>query len=105
VGGATFTKNIKVETVMPNRLKIKLDFNGQTELTKGENTDGTLNAKWLFGGTAQNLKAKVDAYLSSQKTAFKNFEDYDFDDPTKTFDTQVSTVFDGRLDAEGNTVY
>jgi uncharacterized protein YfaS (alpha-2-macroglobulin family) len=103
VGGATFTKNIKIETIMPNRLKIKLDFNGQTELTKGENTSGNLNAKWLFGGTAQNLKAKVDAYLTSQKTSFKNFDDYDFDDPTKTFNTQVQNVFDGHLDAEGNT--
>jgi len=26
VGGASFQKNIKVETIMPNRLKIKLDF-------------------------------------------------------------------------------
>lgn len=103
VGGATFTKNIKIETIMPNRLKIKLDFKGQTELTKGQNTEGSLNAKWLFGGTAQNLKAKVDAYLSPQPTVFKDFDHYSFDDPTKTFDTQVSSVFDGRLDAEGNT--
>lgn len=102
VGGATYTKNIKVETIMPNRLKINLDFNGQTELTKGQNTGGSLNAKWLFGGIAQNLKAKVDAYLSSQKTSFKNFEGYDFDDPTKTFNTQVQNVFEGSLDAEGN---
>ncbi len=102
VGGATFSKTIKVETVMPNRLKINLDFNGQTELTKGENTEGKLNARWLFGGTAQNMKAKVDAYLSSQKTSFKGFDGYDFDDPTKTFETTVSTVFDGHLDAEGN---
>ncbi|WP_448699256.1 alpha-2-macroglobulin [Mucilaginibacter sp. AW1-3] len=102
VGGATFTKNIKIETIMPNRLKLNLDFNGQTELTEGKNTEGKLSAKWLFGGTAQNLKAKVDAYLSSQKTEFKNFEGYDFDDPTKTFNTQVKTVFDGHLDADGN---
>ncbi len=102
VGGATFTKPVKVETIMPNRLKINLDFNGQTELTKGQNTAGSLNAKWLFGGIAQNLKATVDAYLSSQKTTFKGYEDYDFDDPTKKFDTQVDNVFEGNLDAEGN---
>ncbi|WP_295651026.1 MG2 domain-containing protein [uncultured Mucilaginibacter sp.] len=103
VGGAVFEKNIKVETIMPNRLKLNLSFGDKKELTKGQNTAGTLNAKWLFGGTAQNLKAKVDAYLSSQKTVFKNFEGYDFDDPTLQFDTQVENVFDGRLDAEGNT--
>jgi uncharacterized protein YfaS (alpha-2-macroglobulin family) len=103
VGGAIFEKNIKVETIMPNRLKLNLSFGDQKELTKGQNTTGKLNAKWLFGGIAQNLKAKVDAYLSSQKTSFKDFEGYDFDDPTLSFDTQVQNVFDGRLDAEGNT--
>ncbi|RKR82436.1 hypothetical protein BDD43_2616 [Mucilaginibacter gracilis] len=103
VGGATFEKNIKIETIMPNRLKLNLSFGNQTQLTKGQNTGGMLNAKWLFGGIAQNLKAKVDAYLSSQKTTFKDFEGYDFDDPTLNFDTQVQNVFDGRLDAEGNT--
>lgn len=103
VGGATFEKTIKIETIMPNRLKLNLSFGGQTELTKGANTGGILNARWLFGGIAQNLKAKVDAYLSSQKTTFKNFEGYDFDDPTLDFDTQVQNVFDGQLDAEGNT--
>ena len=101
VGGALFTKNIKIETIMPNRLKINLDFKGQTELTKGENTEGTLNAKWLFGGIAQNLKAKVDAFLSPKTTAFKGYEDYVFDDPTLAFTTQTQTIFDGRLDENG----
>ncbi len=103
VGGATFEKNIKIETIMPNRLKLNLSFGNRAELTKDENTSGNLNAKWLFGGIAQNLKAKVDAYLSSQKTTFKDFDGYDFDDPTLEFNTQVQNVFDGRLDAEGNT--
>jgi uncharacterized protein YfaS (alpha-2-macroglobulin family) len=102
VGGAVFEKSIKVETIMPNRLKLNLSFGNQTELTKGSSTSGTLNAKWLFGGMAQNLKAKVDAFVSAQKTTFKNLDDYVFDDPTLAFNTQTQTVFDGRLDAEGN---
>jgi uncharacterized protein YfaS (alpha-2-macroglobulin family) len=101
VGGAVFEKNIKVETIMPNRLKIGLTFGGATELTKGGAINGTLTAQWLFGGTAQNLKAKVDVFLSAQKTTFKNYEDYVFDDPTLAFNTQTSTIFDDRLDAEG----
>jgi uncharacterized protein YfaS (alpha-2-macroglobulin family) len=36
VGGAIFEKKIKVETIMPNRLKLKLDFGAATELTKGK---------------------------------------------------------------------
>ena len=101
VGGAVFERNIKVETIMPNRLKIGFGFGNTAELTKGSDVTGLLTAQWLFGGTAQNLKAKVDAFLSSQKTTFKNYEDYVFDDPTLPFNTQTSTIFDSRLDAEG----
>lgn len=101
VGGAVFQKNIKVETIMPNRLKIDLSFGGKTALTKGGDMGGTLKSTWLFGGIAQNLKAKVDAFVSPQVTAFKNFDGYVFDDPTLAFNTQTQTVFDGRLDANG----
>ncbi|MCD8739879.1 MG2 domain-containing protein [Mucilaginibacter roseus] len=103
VGGAVFEKNIKVETIMPNRLKLNLSFGGAEELTKGAGENGTLSAQWLFGGAAQNLKAKVDAFLSAQTTTFKGFDDYVFDDPTLAFNTQTQTVFDGRLNANGTT--
>jgi uncharacterized protein YfaS (alpha-2-macroglobulin family) len=100
VGGVTFEKPIKVETIMPNRLKLNLSFGNRESLTKGS-SDGTLNARWLFGGIAQNLKAKVDAFLSPQTTGFKGFEGYTFDDPTLKFGTQTQNIFDGRLDENG----
>ena len=101
VGGASFEKKIKIETIMPNRLKLNLSFNGATELVKGSTTNGKLEAHWLFGGIAQNLKAKVDAFLSPQKTSFKNFPDYVFDDPILAFNTQTQTIFDGKLNENG----
>ncbi|OAQ42266.1 hypothetical protein A5893_03910 [Pedobacter psychrophilus] len=101
VGGATFTKSIKIETIMPNRLKINLDFNGAKELGKGRDNRGTLTSKWLFGATAKNLKAKVDATLSPSTTTFKNLENYTFDDPTTAFQTESKTVFEGNLDENG----
>ncbi|TWR31036.1 hypothetical protein FPZ43_00695 [Mucilaginibacter pallidiroseus] len=101
VGGAVFEKKIKIETIMPNRLKLKLDFGGANELTKGSGINGSLSAQWLFGGAAQNLKAKVDAFLSSQTTKFKNFDGYIFDDPTLAFNTQTQTIFDGQLNENG----
>jgi len=103
VGGAFFEKTIKIETVMPNRLKVDLSFGGQATLTKGSNTTGTLKAQWLFGGIANSLKAKVDAFLSSQSTHFKGYDAYVFDDPTLNFNTQTQTVFDGRLNENGIT--
>ena len=102
VGGATFEKQIKVETVMPNRLKINVDFGKDALLGTGNTANGTINAMWLFGSPGKDLKAKIDASLSAQKTIFKNFKGYSFDNPTAKYTTQSKTIFDGTLDAGGN---
>lgn len=101
VGGAVFEKKLKIETVMPNRLKINLDFGGITALGQNVSTNGTLSAEWLFGAKAQNLNAKVEAQLYRKKTTFDKFSDYVFDNPTASFTTQTQTVFDGSLSGEG----
>ena len=101
VGGATFEKRLKIETVMPNRLKIDLDFGGMEALGKNATAAATLSARWLFGATAENLKAKVDAQLYKKTTVFPKFKNYVFDNPTASFTTQSKTIFDGALSAEG----
>ncbi len=100
-GGAQFEKRIKVETVMPNRLKIDLKFGSDSMLGKGITKEGTLEAKWLFGATAKNLKAKVDAALYAKKSSFPQFKEYTFYNPTANFSTQTKTIFDGKLNEEG----
>ncbi|MEO8109319.1 MAG: MG2 domain-containing protein [Ginsengibacter sp.] len=104
VGGATFEKRIKVETVMPNRLKVDLDFGADPMLGKSTSNTGTLSARWLFGATAKNLKAKIDASLYAKKTAFPKFAGYNFDNPTTDYSTQSKTIFDGELDADGKAM-
>jgi uncharacterized protein YfaS (alpha-2-macroglobulin family) len=101
LGGAVFEKKLKIETVMPNRLKIDLNFGNLTALGKNTNVNGTLSAKWLFGATAQNLKAKVDVQLYTKPTVFPSFSDYVFDNPTAAFAPLSKTIFDGTLSAEG----
>lgn len=100
-GGATFTKNLKIETVTPNRIKINFDLGGKKYLGNGKVSAATLSAKWLFGTPAQNLKAKVDINLSKGETSFPNFKDYTFDNPIVQFDTQLKTVFEGTLNDAG----
>ncbi len=102
VGGAVFEKRIKVETIMPNRLKIDLDFGKDPVLGKGNNETGNINAKWLFGALGKNLKAKIDASLSSRGTSFPKFAGFEFDNPTSSYATQSKTIFEGTLDEQGN---
>jgi uncharacterized protein YfaS (alpha-2-macroglobulin family) len=100
-GGAVFQKTIKIETIMPNRLKIGFDLGKQTVLGNGMASAATLSANWLFGAVGKNLKAKVDVNLNATKTTFKGFEDFTFDNPTINFESQVKTIFEGRLNENG----
>ncbi len=101
VGGAVFEKRLKVETVMPNRLKINLDFGNVPVLGKNGVASGTLSSQWLFGAPAKNLKAKIDASLYARKTTFKKYPAYHFDDPTAAYTTETKTMFDGTLNENG----
>lgn len=104
VGGAQFEKSIKVETVMPNRLKINVDFGKDPMLGAGSTSTGNLNAKWLFGAPGKNLKAKIDASLYARTTSFPKFAGFEFDNPTSNYSTQQKTIYEGTLDAEGNAI-
>lgn len=100
VGGATFDKALKIETVMPNRLKIELDF-GQELLRAGQAASATLSSTWLHGATARNLDAEVDLALVQSRTRFERFSEFVFDDPTRRYAAEQQTLFEGTLSASG----
>jgi len=102
VGGTSFSKNIKIETIMPNRLKLNLDFGTAKINADDKNLKGKLHANWLTGAVAHGLAAKVEATLWEGNTTFKGFEEYDFTDPARTFTGETQTLFDGNLDDNGN---
>lgn len=101
VGGATFAKTIKVETVKPNRLKVRLDAGKIIDASQGTFT-GTLSSQWLHGATASNLAAKVEMTLSTASNPFEGYTQYSFNNPATNFTSDTYTIFDGRLDASGN---
>ncbi len=101
IGGATFTKNVKIETVKPNRLKVKLDFGKEELQNYDKSLAGNLQVNWLHGAPAQNLKAKVEMQLKSKKTTFKKHRDFVFDDPARKYSSGSNVVFDGKVDDNG----
>ncbi|HEY8507224.1 MAG TPA: MG2 domain-containing protein, partial [Steroidobacteraceae bacterium] len=100
LGDLSFSKRLKVETVMPNRLKVALDV-GEKTLGSGELLEGSLSAQWLSGAGAAGLKADVQVSLSPAPTRFSSFTDYVFDDPAREFATVIETLFEGALDSNG----
>ncbi len=100
VGGARFYKSLKIETIKPNRLKIKNSFNDAV-LSATKTNINTIQVLWLHGAVAKDLKTEVQAKFSQQVTTFKGFDKYVFDDPTRSFSTEEINIFSGKIDANG----
>lgn len=100
VGGAKFYKSIKIETIKPNRLKIKNSFNKAILSSSYPNTCN-LEVTWLHGAIAKNLNVEMQAKFSQQTTTFKGYEKFTFDDAVRQFSTEEINVYSGKLDANG----
>ena len=102
IGGATFSKTLKIETVKPNRLKMDLDFGKKALYAGDENLSGKLNVKWLHGAPAKALKARVEVQVRAATTEFPNYKGWAFDDPARRFSSEPQVLYDGATDGTGN---
>lgn len=103
VGGAVFTKNIRIETIMPNRLKINLDYKKDKIYSSDLSLNSDLQINWLHGAPGKNLETKIDVSLSQMTTEFKGYKGFTFDNPAVNFYSETQTVFTGRTDENGKT--
>jgi len=105
VGGTSFQKSIRIETIKPNRLKINLKLPGERIDASSKNITATLSSSWLTGVTARNLKTKVEMTLSKANTQFKGYEKYIFNNPASDFSSNKSELLDGALDNNGEVKF
>ncbi len=102
IGSVKFSKSIRIETIMPNRLKIDLSV-GDNKLWLGtKSTMARLHTNWLTGAAAKGLGANISVALSAGQTEFEKYKDYIFDNSGLRFDAQNVTLFDGKVDEAGN---
>ncbi|MFN6944469.1 MAG: alpha-2-macroglobulin family protein [Cytophagaceae bacterium] len=101
VGGASFSYPVKIETIVPNRLKINLDFGVSKLSTNNNKLDGNMQVKWLHGAVARNLNTDVSMTLNKAETKFAKYEEFTFDDPAKSFSSENIEVFRGKLNGDG----
>lgn len=105
VGGTTYYKSLKVETVKPNRLKINLEFK-KDKITVNDNSNkGEITVKWLHGAVARSLRTKVDVTLNKSYLSFDGYKDYIFNDPASRFYPETQNILDQRLDENGKTLF
>lgn len=101
VGGVSFSKRLRIETIKPNRLKINLSM-PEKVLLRGEPLDADLHVAWLQGAVARNLKYDIQGTFISATTTFDGFKNFCFDDPSKVFNTEESKLISGTTNEIGD---
>jgi alpha-2-macroglobulin len=104
VGSNKFSKVFKIETIKPNRLKINFDLTDKY-ITRNQTLSTKINVKWLHGAIAKNLQTKIDLVLNPKSISFSKYGDYSFNDPSKSFSTEKTTIFEEQLDENGEVLF
>ncbi|HUI93772.1 MAG TPA: MG2 domain-containing protein [Chitinivibrionales bacterium] len=100
IADQTFTKELKIETVKPNRLKVFIQTPdtltpGSTEIA------GVLESRFLFGMPSAGLRAKMLVDLSPVPLRLAAWDDYTFGHPLAKFQRRAEEMFDQSLDNNG----
>ncbi|MCE3259020.1 MAG: Alpha-2-macroglobulin domain protein [Bacteroidetes bacterium] len=105
VGSIKFSKSVRIEAIMPNRLKIEVNIGDNKMIHGTKPVQVKLHTQWLTGAVAHGLAANVGVSFSQMETEFPKFKDYTFEDQTNRFESQTTTIFDGNVDDNGNTSF
>jgi uncharacterized protein YfaS (alpha-2-macroglobulin family) len=105
VGGTSFSKLLRIETIKPNRIKINIDFGTDMLSVTRPDIKGTLSANWLHGAPARNLRTEINVTLVQTETGFPKYSDFQFDDPSRSFSSEELTIFKDLLNQEGKATF
>lgn len=101
VGNAVFTKTLKIESIMPNRLKTNINFGSINYVNTKTNTL-SFEAQWLHGAPAQDMRADVSVQIALDSNYFiTSYPDYKFYSPTTYTSSEKDEIWNGYLDSNG----
>lgn len=100
-GSKEFRHTLRIETVVPERLKVDLE----TDKTRFDHRDRelpvSLTSTYLFGNPAAGLQAEVTVTLSSVNKSFPQYGDYHFANQAAEFQAATYLIFNDKLDGRG----
>lgn len=100
VGGATFEYPVQIETIKPNRLKIKIE--SPEIIQAGKPATIGLQAHWLTGPAADGLAATMEWTLHADATPFADYKSFHFTNPLTEFSSSKDQLITARLDSVGH---
>lgn len=101
VGNKYFYHDLKVETVVANKLKVKATPDMKTLLPANTQLKFEVESKYLFGASASGLPFETEVEIYDIPTAFPKYEAYTFFNENIEFQDIKTKVQTGNLNEEG----
>lgn len=96
----SFYKDILMQSIVPNRIKVKLDTEENLTLKQDEKLFYTIDAQYLFGAKAGNLKYETKIDFWPKIYSNSKYPNYIFENPT-LLNLSSTQSYQGVLDADG----
>jgi uncharacterized protein YfaS (alpha-2-macroglobulin family) len=103
VGSRTFSHTVKVETVAPDRLKVRIEPEKKNLTRTYVELRLGLESTYLFGNPAAGLDAEVAVEFSHIPRQFPEYPDFSFANDAVTYAPLRTSIFKGKLDAPEST--
>ena len=100
VGNQTFHHKVRIETIKPNRLKIKITTPDVIRANIPQKM--AIDARWLTGPVAKDMAASMEMTLFSEPNPFVEYKKYTFNNPLVEFKSSQRQILSGQLDSIGN---
>ena len=101
VGGKTFTHQLRIETVVAERLKIKIQPQPITLKAQDHRLKVDIETAYLFGAPASGLPVELTMDVFYLGKFFKKYKNYIFGNETIKFNSTNFSLFRGNLDTQG----
>lgn len=100
-GDATFTHIVRVETILPDRLRLSMDVEPETLEPRAEQLTVNLTSEYLFGSPAAGLPGEISLTVEDRPLRIPGYEEFHFSHPTKPSQPYSEVLFSGPLDEGG----
>lgn len=101
VGSTKFKQIIKIEEIVPYRIKVEVKPKLKELMRDDSRIDYTIASKYLFGTPANGLEYRSQVTIEPYPVGFERFRDFTFSNESMDFDGLESYEYEGQLDEEG----
>ena len=100
VGSKKIYHNVSVETILPNKFRLSLKTKPKRVIDKNK-VKLNVEAKYLFGKPASNLKFELQSMMTHQITSFPEFSGFYFANEGIKLNSYEKTIVKSTLDNNG----